>query len=239
MNRGFPRGWRFHPAHHPPYGFARLNAFVDGVYAIAATLLVLELRVPEDIGPGELGRELAALTPAYVAYAIGFLQMMGGWLQTRRLESWMRGVDHYATLLLLGSLAIYSLTPFTTTVLARALSEPENLAAAVRLTSTQLFAAGVLWSGILVYARHFSLFRLDIDSDAFRLYYRLGTFIWLIPPLAWPLTLLSPWAGLALLVALFLLALLPVDAHTSEMETRMRRQPRTKDRRVPVPEKAR
>jgi uncharacterized membrane protein len=224
MNRGFPKGWRFHPAHQPPYGFGRVAAFVDGVYAIAATLLVLELRVPEDVGPGELGAELAALTPVYFAYAIGFLQMVGGWLQTRRLESWMRGVDHYATLLLVGSLGIYALTPFTTSVLAQALTDQENLGTAVRLTSTLLFIGGVLWSGILVYARRFSLFRVDVDSDAFRLYYRLGTVIWLVPPLAWPLTLVSPWLGLALLIGLFLLALLPVDAHTSSMETRMRRR---------------
>jgi hypothetical protein len=30
----------------------------------------------------------------YLAYAIGFTQMIAGWLQTRRLDAWMRGIDH-------------------------------------------------------------------------------------------------------------------------------------------------
>ncbi len=88
----------------------RLGAFVDGVYAIAATLLVLELPLP-DVAPGELGPALGELGGGFAAYGIGFLQMVSGWLQTRRLETWLRGVDHYATLLVMASLGVYSLTP--------------------------------------------------------------------------------------------------------------------------------
>lgn len=78
MDRWFLQGWRFRPSSHPPHGFGRLGAFVDGVYAIAATLLVLELRLPEEVPAGELGEALGALGPQYAAYAIGFLQMVAG-----------------------------------------------------------------------------------------------------------------------------------------------------------------
>src|SRR2546430_9152888 len=47
---------------------SRLEAFSDGVFAIAATLLVLELRVPA--GEGDLVRALIGLWPAYAAYLI-------------------------------------------------------------------------------------------------------------------------------------------------------------------------
>ncbi len=50
----------------------RMEAFSDGVFAIAITLLVLEIEVPEP-GSGRLGHELAAQWPSYAAFAISFL----------------------------------------------------------------------------------------------------------------------------------------------------------------------
>ncbi len=214
------RGWRFRPAEHPPHGFTRLGAFVDGVYAIAATLLVLELRLPEEVEPGRLAAELAAIGPQYAAYAFGFLQMAGGWLQTRRLESWLRGVDHYATLLTLVPLGLYSLAPFTTEVLARSFADPRDLGTAVRLTAALIFAALVFWSLLLVYARRVRLFRPDLEPEVFTLYFRLGRIIWLVPGLAWLVSFAAPRAALALLVALHLLSLLPNEAHLTARDER-------------------
>ena len=91
------------PGRARPHGWGRLGAFVDGVYAIAATLLVIELRPPEDAEAGELGSELLHMAPLYCGVRIGFIQMIAGWLQTRRMDAWMRGIDHYATLLVLVS----------------------------------------------------------------------------------------------------------------------------------------
>jgi hypothetical protein len=51
----FTRGWSFRPGEHAPHAWGRLGGFVDGVYAIAATLLVIELRPPSDAPPGQLG----------------------------------------------------------------------------------------------------------------------------------------------------------------------------------------
>ena len=59
--------------------------------------------------------------------------MIAGWLQTRRLDAWMRGIDHYATLLVLLIVGIYALTPFSTAVLATAIGNSDDLATAVRL----------------------------------------------------------------------------------------------------------
>src|SRR3982750_1987893 len=55
----------------------RLEAFSDGVFAIAITLLILEIRVPEPealqaSGTG-LARALAALWPSYVGYLLSFV----------------------------------------------------------------------------------------------------------------------------------------------------------------------
>jgi TMEM175 potassium channel family protein len=209
----YTRGWSFRPGEHAPHAWGRLGAFVDGVYAIAATLLVIELRPPGDAVPGELGAELRHMWPEYLAYAIGFVQMIAGWLQTRRLDAWMRGVDHYATLLILFSVGIYALTPFSTAVLAHALDSNDDLGTAVRLTSGLLFVALLAFIGLLRYSRASGLLRDDIDVDARRLYLRNSMVAPLVPVLAFALSFDFPWVGLVLLVGLNVLGLLPLESH--------------------------
>jgi uncharacterized membrane protein len=210
------RGWRFRPRDHAPHGWGRLGAFVDGVYAIAATLLVIELRPPPDAAPGELGAELLHLAPQYWAYAIGFVQMVTGWLQSRRLDAWMRGVDHYATLLVLLTVGVYSLTPFSTAVLASALAsgDPHDLGTAVRLLSILLFVALVAFAALLLYSRWVGLLRADVEPAALSLYLRTAVFVVPVVPLvAFALSYGSPWLGLILIVGLNLLGLLPLESH--------------------------
>lgn len=209
-------GWRFRPRDHAPHGWGRLGALVDGVYAIAATLLVIELRPPADAPPGQLGSELLHLGPEYGAYAIGFVQMVAGWLQSRRLDAWMRGVDHYATLLVLVPVGIYALTPFSTIVLAHALASDDraDLGTAVRLIALLLFVALLAFAGLLLYARGSGLLRPDLDPDALSLYLRTSVLVVpLVPVLAFALSYATPWLGLGLLVLLNLLGLLPLEAH--------------------------
>jgi uncharacterized membrane protein len=57
----------------------RLEAFSDGVFAIAITLLVLDLKVPAP-GSGRLGHELLAQWPSYAAYVISFLTIGIIWI---------------------------------------------------------------------------------------------------------------------------------------------------------------
>jgi len=210
----YTRGWSFRPADHAPHAWGRLGAFVDGVYAIAATLLVIELRPPSDAPAGELGAQLRHMWPEYVAYAIGFIQMIAGWLQTRRLDAWMRGVDHYATLLVLLSVGIYALTPFSTAVLAAAIGNRDDLATAVRLGAGLLFVALVAFAALLLYARASGLLRDDVQPDALTLYVRMAVFVVpVVPVLAFITAAVQPWAGLAMLVGLNLLGLLPLESH--------------------------
>jgi uncharacterized membrane protein len=204
------------------------------VYAIAATLLVIELRPPADTPPGELGHALAHLGPEYWAYAIGFLQMVAGWLQTRRLDAWMRGIDHYATLLVLLSVGIYALTPFSTAVLAQALGSNDDLGTAVRLSSALLFVALVVFAGLLLYSRSSGLLREDVDPDARTLYLRTAMVLPVVPVIAFALSYDLPWVGLVLLVGLNVLGLLPLEAH--QPPDGVERGPRRASSRSPRPE---
>ena len=212
----FTRGWRFRPWDHAPHGWGRLGAFVDGVYAITATLLVIELRPPDDAAPGELGDELLHLAPQYWAYAIGFVQMVAGWLQSRRLDAWSRGTDHYSTLLVLLAVGVYSLTPFSTAVLATALGSGNrhDLGTAVRLMAVLLFVALLAYAGLLLYMRWAGLLREDVEPAALRLYLRTAVLIVpVVPVIAFAVSYWSGWVGLVLIVGLNALGLLPLESH--------------------------
>src|SRR5436305_13773041 len=77
---------------------ARLEAFSDGVIAIAATLLVLNIDVP-DPAHGELARELGRQWPSYAAYAVSFITIGIIWINHHAMLSRLAAVDHSVLLL--------------------------------------------------------------------------------------------------------------------------------------------
>ena len=85
---------------------ARVEAFSDGVMAIAITLLVLDLKVPplDAVTPGGLLSALAARWPSYVAYLAAFLTIGIIWLNHRTLVDRISRFDarlHWLNLMLL------------------------------------------------------------------------------------------------------------------------------------------
>lgn len=67
---------------------ARIEAFSDGVFAIAITLLVLELRIPEfaeAADPGVVAAKLLAQWPSYIAFAISFFSIFIMWVNHHKL----------------------------------------------------------------------------------------------------------------------------------------------------------
>lgn len=124
----------------------RLEAFSDGVFAIAITLLVLELRPPKE--GSDLGRALLAEWPSYLAFVNSFLTIGIMWLNHHRLFTHIRRVDHalflWNLLLLLGVTAV----PFPTAVLAEHLGHPSGRLAAMLYNGTFFVIAVVfnlLW----------------------------------------------------------------------------------------------
>ncbi len=82
---------------------SRLETFSDGVFALAATLLILDVRV----GPGELGARLVHNWPSYVAYAVSFLTIGIIWINHHTVFTQVRRVDRLF-LLINVALVIYS-----------------------------------------------------------------------------------------------------------------------------------
>ncbi len=110
---------------------ARIEAFSDGVFAIAITLLVLELRVPLT-QPAPLLPELLRLWPDYVAYLVSFVFILIMWVN----HHWMfqHIVRSDQALMLLNGLLLLGITvvPFPTRIVALYLSTPnQSVAAAI------------------------------------------------------------------------------------------------------------
>ena len=103
-------------------GYERVVAFSDGVFAIAITLLVLQLDVPDlpdTVSGDELARALRDLAPQALSYFIGFAVIGAFWLGHHRFFDRLRGVDGLLMVLNLVFLAFISLMPFTTGVFGR------------------------------------------------------------------------------------------------------------------------
>src|SRR6185369_14801976 len=65
---------------------ARIEAFSAGVFAIAVTLLVLDLKVPKELEPGRsLASALMVQWPAYLAFVTSFLTIMVMWVNHHRM----------------------------------------------------------------------------------------------------------------------------------------------------------
>ena len=133
----------------------RLEAFSDGVFAIAITLLVIDIHAPE-LQPGErLSHALWAQWPSYVGYLVSFLTIGVIWINHHRFFEQVLRVDGPLLVLNLNLLLWTALIPFPTAVVARSLEgggEPARTAAA--LYAGVLLLMGIAFAGIFAWVTH-------------------------------------------------------------------------------------
>jgi uncharacterized membrane protein len=133
-----------------PNETARIEAFSDGVFAIAITLLILEIRVPPQTADGVLRDALRDLWPSYVAFLASFMTIGVMWLNHHRLFSLINKRDDGLIGLNLLLLLFITWLPFPTALLAEHLLGPhrDQQAAAVMYAGSFLALAivfNVMW----------------------------------------------------------------------------------------------
>jgi uncharacterized membrane protein len=139
------------------FGVSRVAGFSDGVFAVAITLLVFGLRVPDLADPtsaGELSRALNEVVPELQAYAQTFLIIGAFWVGHHRAFRRIAREDDRLAWLNLFFLMSVSFMPFPATLVGR---YPENRTSVI-LVGGSLAAVSLTYAGIWAYAAYGRLF---------------------------------------------------------------------------------
>src|SRR5262245_48941237 len=162
-------------------GKARLEAFSDGVFAIAITLLVLTIPAPSDFR--HLGHALAHQWPAYAAYVVSFAVIGIMWLNHHTVFGHFQRVDRNAVYLNLVLLATIVFVPYPTGIFGEALQRGEGQRIAAVFYSLVMTVNAVAWAAVWLYG---STNRRLLDPSfpegqrrTASLLFTLGTFIYL------------------------------------------------------------
>ncbi|HEX6456490.1 MAG TPA: TMEM175 family protein [Solirubrobacterales bacterium] len=181
----------------------RMEAFSDGVFAIAITLLVLEIKIPELDHGESLGHALAAQWPSYAAFVVSFLTIGIIWINHHAMVRRLRRADHSILIWNLMLLMSVSILPFTTALMADYLKESDGESLAAAVYSGSFLLMGLVFAGM---NRHILLERVDfleegLDEHARRLTLKRGL-VGLAPyALATALASVSPYITLAICAA--------------------------------------
>jgi len=177
----------------------RVEAFSDGVFAIAITLLILEIRVPHADEGQALANLLLNQWPSYVAYVLSFLIIAVMWVNHHNLFKYIRRVDNI--FLFLNSLLLMFITflNFSTVLLADYLLDPNGQQVAGLIYAGTGFVIAILFN-LLWY--HASKDNRLLDKNAhpglikaINDQYRFGPVLY---ALAFGLVFISIWLSLAL-----------------------------------------
>jgi TMEM175 potassium channel family protein len=198
----------------------RLETFADAVFAIAITLLVIDIRLPprpaiEQLGG--LGMALRHLWPSYLGYLTSFAVIGIMWANHHNLMKLVDRLDHgFITLNLLLLLCV-SFMPFPTAVMAEHLTDPKERAIAVAFycgcfTITAVFYFLMWWHA----AHRRRLIAPGVPDEAVRAItraYAPGSILYLLATL---LAFVHVAISLAIVLGLAILYMLPrAGAHAA------------------------
>ena len=142
-----------------------MEAFSDGVFAIAITLLVLEIAVPAGSEADLLGAVLDQW-PSYLAYLVSFSTIGAVWLEHTVITEFLERATSVFIRLNLLLIVVVSFLPFPTKLLGEYVGEEAPARVAVTIYGLNLFLASALVSLLWRYAVREALIRPDIaDSD--------------------------------------------------------------------------
>ena len=160
---------------------ARIEAFSDGVFAIAITLLILEIQVPPQTAHGGLRRALMNLWPSYLAFLASFMTIGVMWLNHHRLFTLINkkddGLIAFNLLLLLG----VTWLPFPTALLAEHLlgSHADQRVAALVYAGSFLVLA-VVFNLMWRYAVRARIVNDEVNAAAITRQYSLGPILYAV-----------------------------------------------------------
>jgi uncharacterized membrane protein len=202
----------------------RLETFADAVFAIAITLLIIEIRLPageklEHLGG--LGPALRHLWPSYLGYVISFIVIGIMWANHPNLMKLLDRIDHGFITLNLLLLMCVAFLPFPTAIMAEHLTDPQERGVAVAFycgcfTITAVFYFLMWWHA----ARDRRLIASDVPDEAVRAITRAYAPGSVLYPRTTLLAFVHVAISLSIVVGLAILCMLPrAGAHAAAVKT--------------------
>jgi uncharacterized membrane protein len=177
---------------------ARLETFSDGVFAIAATLLILDVRLPPG---GSVAHGFLSIWPSYAAYVLAFLTIGIMWINHHTVFGCIDHIDQRFLIINVFFLMTIAFVPFPTRVLAEHLQHDATAAAFVYGLTMVVMA--VLYNLLWFYAaRGRRLIAADADQrtvSGISRAFKPGVPIYLAATLS---ALISSWLAVVLFVAI-------------------------------------
>ena len=139
---------------------SRMEGFSDGIFAFAATLLVLDLTIPA-VTSKDVSHQLAEQWPTYLAYLVSFATIGNAWLNHSVITEYLDRADAILLRLNLALLFFVSVLPFPTHMLAEYLSNEADERIAVTVYGLNLLAI----SGFIAIIWHYALWQGLVTKD--------------------------------------------------------------------------
>jgi len=181
----------------------RLEAFSDGVFAIAITLLVLDIAVSADAGHDLLGA-IGRLWPSYLAYVVSFSTIGAAWLAHNAITEYLEHTDTAFVRLNLVLLLLVSFLPFPTRLVADFIREDRAERVAVTFYGIVLLLSSTMLLVLWRYAVRASLVQPDTADEEIELLTQRLTpglsayLVLIVSGLFFPLVAVIGYLGIAL-----------------------------------------
>jgi uncharacterized membrane protein len=173
----------------------RIEAFSDGIFGIAATLLILEIKIPPT--GQDLAWNLLRQWPSYVAFTLSFVFIGIMWMNHHRLFTYIKKSDD--GLLAVNLLLLLGITfvPFPTSVLAMHLATSNARTAAILYNGTYL-GVGLLFNLLWHHARRHGLLGHEFTAEVVSKMNRRFA----VGPIAYTALFLLSWSNVRISIAL-------------------------------------
>ncbi|MDP9219522.1 MAG: TMEM175 family protein [Actinomycetota bacterium] len=147
----------------------RVEAFSDGVFAIAITLLVLEIHVPEVEDGASLWTALGHGWPSYFAYVVGFMVIGVMWINHHTVFGYIARVNRLLLSLNLLLLLVIVAVPWAIAIVARYLDHGSQASVAVAVFGLLMTAHSITFTAFFQYiTRSPQLLAANVDPAVFK-----------------------------------------------------------------------
>lgn len=190
-------------------GTSRVECFSDGVFAIAITLLVLDIHVP-DLKNGEsLSQALLSKWETYLAFTIGFFTLLVCWINHHYMFEYITKKNEVLLLLNGFKLLVVSFTPFVTALLSKYIGTSQQQTS-ISIYACNFFLMGTAMAGMWLYAAKNKLITHESEASL-KAATKLYVFASLFSGAIFIISFISVPVSLVLFGVMFLIFVFPKD----------------------------